>query len=454
MILDRILNISGMIVWGPHMLVLMAGLGLYFTLRFKFIQFSNIGKSFIYIWSGFRRKDRSERIEGEISPFQALMTSLGGAVGNGNIAGVATAITVGGPGAVLWMWLAAVLGMATKFSEVVLGVHFRKKEKDGSYSGGPMYYIKEGLKWKILKKLAYVFAFAMGMKNLISTSLVQGNSMTLVVKSELGIPMIYTGIFISIITLIVIVGGIKRIGRFCEIISPFMVILYFLGGLIVIITFYKYIPSVFTQIFKSAFTGSAAVGGFAGSTILMSMRYGVARGAYSNEAGTGSAAVVHAVAKTGDPVRQGIIGMMDVFVDTIIVCSITAITILLTGEWTQGITSTELTAAAFNRGIPVIGGLIVMLSSFLFGYSSLISWVYYGEQCFSFLFGRWIKKPFRWGYCLLITLGTVFTPESVWNLGDTLNGSMALPNLIGVAFLGGVVVKLLRKNSNSKEDSI
>ncbi len=440
---NQILKITGMIVWGPHMLVLMVGIGLYLTIRLNFIQLSHIVKSIKYIWSGFRKRDRSEQNEGEISPFQALMTSLGGAVGNGNIAGVATAITFGGPGAIFWMWIAALVGMATKFSEVVLGVKFRKKEKDGSFSGGPMYYLRDGLNLKIL---AYIFAFAMGMKTLFSTSIVQGNSISLVVKSELGIPMVFTGIFLSIITWVVIIGGIKSIGRIAEILSPFMVILYLVGGLVVILMYYKNIPSVLYRILKSAFTGSSVAGGFAGSTVLMSMRYGVARGAYSNEAGTGSAAVVHAVARTQEPVRQGLIAMMDVFMDTIVICSITALPILLTGEWTKGITSTEMTASVFSKGIPVIGGLIVMVSSFLFGYSSLISWVYYGEQCFSFLFGKWIKKPFRWGYCLIIIAGAVIKVESVWNLGDTLNGLMALPNLIGLAFLGGVVSKLVKDN--------
>jgi len=445
MIFDQIVYITGKIVWGPHMLVLMAGIGLYFTLRLKFIQFVDFKKSLQFIWGGFRRTDKSEKKEGDISPFQAMMTSLGGAVGNGNIAGVATAITLGGPGAVFWMWIAAVLGMATKFSEVVLGVHFRKKEEDGSYSGGPMYFIREGLNWKVL---AYIFAFAMGVKTLISTAFIQGNSMTLVVKSELGIPMIISGIVLAVLTWIVIIGGIKSIGRIAEFLSPFMVILYVLGGLIVILLYYKNIPSAFYQIFKSAFTGSSAAGGFAGATVLLSMRHGVAKGAYSNEAGTGSAAVVHAVAKTGEPVKQGIIAMMDVFVDTIIICSITALPIILTGEWTQGITSSEMTAAAFSRGIPVVGGLIVMFSSLLFGYSSLIGWVYYGEQCFSFLFGKWIKKPFRWMYCLFIVLSTVLNVEAVWNFGDTLNGLMAIPNLIGLAFLGGMVVKLVKENNN------
>jgi len=446
MLYEKIFDLTGKIVWGPHMLVLMMGIGLYFTVRLKLLQFTYLGQSARDIWNGLLRKDGDEQVEGEISPLQALMTSLGGAVGNGNIAGVATAITLGGPGAIFWMWFAAVLGMATKYSEVALGVKFRIRDKDGVFSGGPMYYIRDGLNWKFL---AIIFAFAMGTKTLVSTSIVQGNSMSLVVKSELGIPMIITGIILAFLTWIVIIGGIKSIGRIAEILSPFMVTLYVVGGLIVIFIFYKDIPGVFYQIFSNAFTGSSATGGFAGATVLLAMRHGVAKGAYSNEAGTGSAPVVHAVAKTGSPDRQGTIAMMDVFVDTIIICTITALPILLTGEWTKGITSSEMTAAAFSRGLPVIGGLIVMLSSLLFGYSSLIGWVYYGEQCFSFLFGTWIKKPFRWIYCLLIIFSTVINVESVWNLGDTLNGLMAIPNLIGLAFLGNIVVRLSKNKQNN-----
>ncbi|MFC1561990.1 alanine/glycine:cation symporter family protein [candidate division KSB1 bacterium] len=443
-LLDEIVKLTGAIVWGPHMLLLLIGTGIFLTWRLYGIQFHRFLFAVKYILLGIRRKDKSQDKSGDISPFQALMTSLAAAVGNGNIAGVATAIALGGPGAIFWMWLSAVVGMATKFSEVLLGVHFRKSNSDGTVMGGPMIYLHEAIKWKgIGRILAGFSAFAMGMKALFTPSLVQSNSIALAVETHLGINTWVTGIFLAIITWIVIVGGIKSIGRFAEFISPFMSILYIAAGIAVMIVFWRAIPTVFGAIFSQAFTGTAAVGGFTGSTVMMGLRYGVARGSYSNEAGIGSSAVAHAAAKTDQPVRQGIIAMMDVFIDTILICTITAFVVLATGEWETGTSSTEAVTNAFEMTIP-FGGWIVVLSSLLFGYSSMISWPYMGAQSFAYLFGLWVKKYFAWVFCVLVIFGSSLKVNTVWLIGDTLNGLMAIPNLIGLIALSGIVVKLTK----------
>jgi len=427
------------------MLLLLVGTGAYLTFRLGGIQIRRFPYAARFIWRGVRHADESERKQGDISPFQALTTSLAAAIGNGNIAGIATAIALGGPGAVFWMWVSAAVGMATKFSEVVLGVHFRKTNPDGSILGGPMVYLAEAFPWKRLGKvLSGFFAFAMGMKCLFSTSMVQSNSISLAFETHFGVPMWITGILLAAVTWVVIIGGIRSIGRFTEFLAPFMSLVYIAGGVIVIVLFFRELPSVFGRIFSEAFTGSAAAGGFAGSSVMHALRFGVARGSYSNEAGIGSAAVAHAAARTNQPVRQGLIAMMDVFIDTMVLCTITAMVVLLTGEWLTGTTSTEMTTIAFERSLPVVGGWIVVLSSFLFGYSSLISWPYFGEQSFGYLFGFWIKRYYRWAFCIIIFLGSIQKVNTVWLVGDTLNGLMAVPNLIGLLALSGTIIHLAR----------
>lgn len=433
---ERSIRFLGSVVWGPQTVILLLGVGLFLTICLRFAQLRRFGLSFRLLLG---RKDfgesKKER-KGDISPFQALTTSLAATIGNGNIGGVCTAIAMGGPGAVFWMWVGALFGMATKIVEAVLGQKFKRILPDGSVIGGPMYYIKEGLG---LPWLAGIFAFFMGCKPLFSTTSIQSNSVALVLKSQLGLEPWISGLGLALLTWLAIIGGIKSIAKVTKFLSPFMVFLYILGALFTIIIFASQIPQALSLIFVGAFKPSAITGGIAGITVKNAIRYGLARGAYSNEAGTGTAAVFHATAKTSEPVRQGLIASLDVFIDTLVICTLTALTVLVTGTWTQG-TSTEMTAAAFNLALPQIGGLIVAASSFLFAYSSLIAVTYYGEISFSYLLGKWIKLPFRWIFCLVIFMGAVMKVEVAWSIGDVFNGMMAFTNLIGVLGLSGLAI--------------
>lgn len=422
-------------------MILILGAGLYLSVRLKFAQLRHLGLAFRL---GFGRKDYGESSQegvGDISPFQALTTSLAAVVGNGNIAGVCTAIAMGGPGAVFWMWLSALLGMGTKLAEALLGQKFRKILPNGSVAGGPMYYIKEGLK---LSWLAGAYAFFIGSKATFSIPIVQANSIAVAMQSEFGLSPWVTGVGLAFLTGLVIVGGIKVIGRVTEYLSPFMVLLYIIGAMATIIIFASRLPDAISLIFVGAFKPSAVSGGAAGITILKVMRYGMARGTYSNEAGTGTAAVLHAAAKTSEPARQGFLGALDVFIDTMVICTLTSLAVLTSGVWTYG-TSTEMTANAFNAALPQVGGLIVVASSFLFGYSSLISVPYYGRIAWSYLFGPWIKHPYNWIFCLFIIIGATMKVESAWSVGDMVNGLMAISNLIGVLGLAGIAVVMVNK---------
>lgn len=439
-IFERVIRLLGSIVWGPQTAILLLGVGLYLTIRLKFVQVRRLGLSFRF---GFGRKDYGEsdtERKGDISPFQALTTSLAGVIGNGNIGGVCTAIAMGGPGAIFWMWLSATLGMATKLVEAVLGQKFKKIMPDGSVAGGPMYYIREGLG---LPWLAAIYAFFMGCKPLFSTSTIQSNSIALVMKSELGINPWVSGLGLAVLTWLVVIKGIKVIGKVTEFLSPLMVALYIFGAMFTIIVFYEQIPHALSLIFTGAFKPSAITGGIAGATVARAIRYGLSRGSYSNEAGTGTAGVYHASAKTSEPVRQGLIASLDVFIDTLVICSLTALTVLVTGAWTEG-TSTEMTAHAFNMAMPQFGGLIVMASSFLFGYSSLIAVTYYGEIAFSYLWGIRIKIPYRWVFCGIIFVGAALKVEVAWSIGDFFNGMMTLTNLIGLLGLTGIAITAIK----------
>lgn len=433
-IFDRSIQFLGFIVWGPHMLILLLGAGLLFTIRLRLVQLRRLGLSFRFLLGRRDYGESTKERRGDISPFQALTTSLACTVGNGNIAGVCTAIAMGGPGAVLWMWLSAFLGMATKLVEAVLGQKFKKVAPDGTVAGGPMYYIRDGLK---LPWLAGLFAFFMGCKPLFSTTTIQSNSIALALKTQLGFEPWISGLGLAALTWLVIIGGIKSIAKVTEFLSPFMVFLYIFGALFTLIVFAPQLPHAFYLIFIGAFKPQAIAGGVAGATVARAIRYGLARGAYSNEAGTGTAAVFHASARTSEPVRQGLIASLDVFIDTIVICTLTALTVLVSGVWTEG-TSTGMTAAAFNAALPRIGGLIVAASSFLFGYSSLIAVPYYGEISLSYLLGTWIKRPFRWIFCLVILIGAVLEVEVAWSIGDVFNGMMAFTNLIGLVGLAGL----------------
>jgi AGCS family alanine or glycine:cation symporter len=438
---DRAIRFVAVIVWGPQTVILLLGVGFFLTIRLRFVQLRRLGLSIRF---GLGKRDFGETAKerkGDITPFQALTTSLACTIGNGNIAGVCTAIAMGGPGAVFWMWLLAFFGMATKLVEAVLGQKFRRIAPDGSVASGPMYYIRDGLK---LPWLAGIYAFFMGCKPLFATTSIQSNSIALVLKTQLGFEPWISGLGLAVLTWLVIVGGIKTIARVTEFLSPFMVFLYLFGAFFTLIVFAPQLPHAFYLIFVGAFNPSAITGGVAGMTVARAIRYGLARGAYSNEAGTGTAAVFHATAQTSEPVRQGLIASLDVFIDTIIICSLTAFAVLVTGVWNTGITSTAMTASAFNVALPKYGGLIVAASSLLFGYSSLITVPYYGEISFKYLLGSWIKQPFRWIFCLVIFAGAVMKVEEAWSIGDVFNGMMAFTNLIGLVGLSGVAVVLVK----------
>jgi len=438
---DRTIRFLATIVWGPQTVILLLGVGFFLTIRLRFVQLRRLGLSFRF---GLGQKDFGETAkerEGDITPFQALTTSLACTVGNGNIAGVCTAIAMGGPGAVFWMWILAFVGMATKLVEAVLGQKFKRITPDGSVAGGPMYYIRDGLK---LPWLAGIYAFFMGCKPLFATTSIQSNSIALALKTQLGLEPWISGLGLAVLTWLVIVGGIKSIAKVTTFLSPFMVFLYIFGALFTLIAFAPHLPHAFYLIFVGAFNPSAITGGVAGMTIARAIRYGLARGAYSNEAGTGTAAVFHATAQTSEPVRQGLIASLDVFIDTIVICSLTALAVLVTGVWNTGITSTAMTAAAFNAALPKYGGLIVAASSLLFGYSSLITVPYYGEISFKYLLGTWIKQPFRWIFCLVIFAGAVMKVEEAWSIGDVFNGMMAFTNLIGLVGLSGLTLMLVK----------
>ena len=427
------------IVWGPPILILIVGSGLYLSIKTGFFSITKLG--YILKNTFLKMFSKEQKGEGEVTAFQAVATALAATVGTGNIAGVATAIALGGPGAVFWMWFAAIVGMTTKFAEVVLAVHFREKTEDGRFVGGPMYYIEKGLGWKWMAVLFAAFgtlaSFGIG-------NMTQSNSVALAVQGSFNIPPLATGIVLAVITGLVIVGGIKRIGAFTEKLVPFMAAIYIIGGLVILFTNIGAIPAAFALIFKEAFTGTAAVGGFVGSTMMLAIRYGVARGVFTNEAGLGSAPIAHAAATTDHPVRQGLWGVFEVFVDTLVICSLTALVIITTGAWQSGESGAVLTTLAFNTALPG-GGLIVTVGLMLFAYSTILGWEYYGERCLEYLAGTKPILAFRIIWVIFVVIGAIGGLEFIWSLADTLNGLMAIPNLVGVLFLSGTVFKLTKE---------
>ena len=430
------------VVWGPLIIILIIGTGTYLSIMTKFFSVTKLGYTLRNTLLKMFAKD--DKGEGEVTAFQAVATALAATVGTGNIAGVATAIALGGPGAVFWMWLAAIMGMTTKFAEVVLAVNYREKTEDGRFVGGPMYYISNGLgkSWKWLAALFAIFgtfaSFGIG-------CMVQSNSVALSAESTFGIPVLITGIALAILTAVVIVGGIKRIGAFTEKLVPFMAALYILGGLWLLIANASRLPNAFSMIFTNAFTGTAAVGGFAGTVMMQAIRFGVARGIFTNEAGLGSAPIAHAAATTDHPVRQGLWGIFEVFMDTIVICSITALSILVTGVWETGESGAVLSAMAFDTGLPGVGRYIVSIGLILFAYSTILGWEYYGERCLEYLAGTKPIMAYRIIWTIAVVIGAVGGLELMWDIADTLNALMAFPNLIGVLMLSPVVFRLTKE---------
>ena len=429
--------------------------GLYLTIRTGFIQVRGFAAGVKRVASGISHDQHGA--EGEITPFQALSTALASTVGNGNIGGVATAILVGGPGAIFWMWVTAVFGMATKYSEAVLGVTYRVKRESGHFASGPMYYIVQGVKSRGLgKALAFMFCIFGAATALLGTgNMAQSNTIvqTFVHAAEdLGFlvsPWV-PGILITVLVGAVLLGGIKRIASVAEKLVPTMLVIYLGMALTFLLINITAVPAVFSTILEHAFSPHAAAGGFLGATVRQAIAAGISRGVLSNEAGLGSAPIAHGVAQVKHPSDQGLVGVFEVFIDTIVVCSMTAFAILSSGLWTDAaFQSGDLTAAAFATTFG-IGPIVVAISSLLFGFSTIIGWYYYGETCWEYMFGSKGLVPYRVLYVALLLIGGLVTVETVWNVGTLLNGFMAFPNLIGMLFLGGVVAKKTREHYASR----
>jgi len=423
----------GGIVWGPIMLVLLVGTGIYLTVRLFGLQIWLLPYA---LRMAFSRKTHPDQ-PGDISQFQALMTALAATIGTGNIAGVATAIVLGGPGALFWMWLCAIFGMATKYAEGLLAVKYRVRDADGKMSGGPMYYISLGLNMKWLGMLFAIF----GMIAALGTGAsVQSNSLAESMRSSFAIPGWLTGVVLTVITALVIVGGIKSIARVTSIIVPFMALFYLGGGLLIILLNLELLWPALTLIMTDAFTGQAVAGGALGTVI----RYGVARGVFSNEAGLGTAPIAAAAAKTDQPVKQALVSMTGTFIDTIIVCSVTGLVLVMGGMYTGGSTGAALTAQTFDQMLPGPGDWIVTIGLLFFAYSTILGWSYYGEKCAQYVCGKWVVVPYRCLYTAFVMIGTVVSLDLVWAVSDVVNGLMAFPNLVGLLLLSGVVVKETR----------
>jgi alanine or glycine:cation symporter, AGCS family len=422
-------------VFGPWTIALLFGTGLFLTVRLRFVQVRRFA-------DGLRTlvPDAQEGARGPLSPFQAFMTALAASIGTGNIAGVATAVVSGGPGAVFWIWAYGFVATAIKFCEAVLGITYRRLEGD-RLSAGPMHYLRDGLR---SPRLAWTYAFVAGVGALTTTPMTQPNSIAVAQQSVFGIPTWVTGVVVAVLAWLVIIGGIKSIGRAAEKLAPLKVGLYLVGGLIVIVTHAGNIPDVLALIFREAFSTQAVAGGTGGIVMMNAMRYGLARGIYANEAGYGTAAVAYGTARSREPVQQGLNAVMEVFIISFVTSSISALTILLSGVWRSGLTSTALVAQAFNTAIPTVGGWIVALCAFLFGYTTIIGWAYYGEQFLEYVFGPRVTVPYRWVYCGLIVFGAIGKVELIWAWGDLMNGLQIFPNLVGVIGLSGVAAAALR----------
>ena len=428
-------------VWGVPMIALLIGTGIVLTLLLGLPQVRYLPRALSEVLGKLRSKGTGE---GSVTPFQAVATALASTVGVGNIAGVGTAIALGGPGALFWLWVSGFLGMCTKYAEIVVALHYRERDAAGVMRGGAMYILKNGLK---LPWLGTVFALLTALAAFGIGNMVQANSVADALRSTLAVPPAVTGGVLVVITAVVILGGIKRIGQFTELLVPFMAVFYLAGGLAILLMHASALPRALQQVFDGAFSGTAAAGGFAGSTIAMALRYGIARGLFSNEAGLGSAPMVHAAANTDHPVRQGMYGIFEVFVDTMLICTTTGLVILVTDSWTMlgadgaGLTGASLSARAYETGLPGTWGSIVVTGGLvLFAFSTLIGWSYYGETGIVYLLGTGAAVPYRVLWLVFIYLGSIGSLHLVWDVADTLNGLMAIPNLIAV--LGSIPVLL------------
>lgn len=454
-------------VWGPWntpigqvpgpVMVLLILTGVFLTVRLRFVQIRRLPEA---VRTMVPRQRAGAR--GTLSPFQAFMTALAASIGTGNIAGVATAIVSGGPGALFWIWVYGFIATAIKFCEAVLGVTFRvvgqrshrerttdagRRTPDDVTASGPMYYLRDGLR---SPALAWTYACVAAVAALVTTPFTQPNSMAVVLKSVFAIPTWVSGVVIAVMTWLVIIGGIKSIGRVAEKLAPFKVALYLTGGLIVIVTHLSALPGVLSLVVREAFSFHAASGSAAGIGIMVAMRYGFARGIYANEAGYGTAAVAYGTARSDHPTQQGLNAVMEVIIVSFVTSSISALTILVSGVWQSGLTSTAVVAQAFDTAMPVVGGWVVAFCAFLFGYTTLIGWAYYGEQFFEYILGVRVTKPYRWIYCGLIVFGATSRVEVVWAWGDLMNALQVFPNLVGLIGLSGIAVAAAKAKTHSR----
>jgi len=437
--INTILSTASSWAWGPAMLILLLGTGVYLTIRLKFLPLRNLFYAFSLLW-----KSRTSKEEGDISPFSALMTAMAATVGTGNIAGVAAALFIGGPGAIFWMWMTALVGMATKYGEAVLAVKYREVDDQGCHVGGPMYYIKNGMgeKWK---PLAFAFAMfgtiaAFGIGNMVQANAVAG-----AMESAFEINNQVTGLVLMVLVGLVLFGGIKRIAHTATALVPIMAVLYIAVALYILIMHADALPGAFATIVESAFTGSAAAGGFAGAGIILAIQFGVARGVFSNEAGMGTAPIAHAAAKTNNPVEQGHIAMLGTFIDTIILCTMTALVIMVTGVWTSGETGSPLTTLAFSTGLDSeVGAVVVAIGLAVFAFTTLLGWSYYGEKCAEYIAGTKVITGYRILWVIAVFAGAALSDyfNTVLILADVLNALMAIPNLIALLVLSPIIIKL------------
>ncbi len=427
-------------VWGVPMIVLLMGTGVLLTVLTGAVQFRYLPLALREVLGKITQRGGGV---GNVRPFQAVATALASTVGVGNIAGVATAIVLGGPGALFWLWVSGVLGMCTKFAEIVVALHYRESDASGTLRGGAMYTLRKGLG---LPWLGALFALLTALAAFGIGNMVQANSVADSLRASFGIAPEVTGVVLVAVTGLVILGGITRIGEVTQYLVPLMALLYLGGGFAVLVTHLDAVPRAIGLVLDGAFSGTAAAGGFAGSTMMMALRYGVARGLFSNEAGLGSAPMVHAAADTDHPVRQGLYGIFEVFVDTILICTTTGLVILVTDTWASGTTGAALSAKAFEVGLPGTWGHIVVTGGILlFSYSTLIGWSYYGETGIVYLFGARAAMPYRLAWLVFVYLGAVGSLHLVWDIADTLNGLMAIPNLISVLGSIPLLLRLMRE---------
>jgi AGCS family alanine or glycine:cation symporter len=443
---EQIVDTINGFVWGPVMLILLLGTGIYLSIGLKGMTIVRIPYAFKQLFKG-----RKSSGEGEISPFNALMTALSSTVGMGNIAGVATAVGIGGPGALFWMWCTALVGLATKYAEAVLAVNFRETDKLGNKVGGPMYYIKNGLgaQWKWLGGMFALFGALAGF-GLANT--VQSNAVSQVLEGDFNVPTLVSGLVMSGLVAIVLIGGIKRIADVASKLVPLMTIIYIGSTLTILFMNAAELPAAVLLIVDSAFNGTAATGGFAGAAVMLALRMGVARGIFSNEAGLGSAPIAHAAAATNSPVRQGTIAMLGTFIDTLVICTMTGLVLVVTGVWSGEPQGAAMTLSAFKAQLP-FGEVILSVCIVLFAFSTMLGWSYYGERCAEFLAGPRIILPFRVLWVIGIFVGTQMSLDLVWKMSDALNGLMAIPNLIALVLLAPVVFRLTREYFAQEEEN-